>query len=255
MFVAIALIPEGPEALAQAAALSGLARADVSRLLAGTLPRVLCRQTGEGARLVQALEGAGFVAFTGEPAAIPTDAHRVVARNLELGPQGLVAVDGRGGRHDCPYAALHTLFRGSRPLVTSETVKTTERRLAMGKALLTGGLSVTKKIETVSERTTTAKEAFVLLQCWPDRPEIILYEHRLNYQCLGADLQPSTLGNQAASWPASGSWPPRPPWRTASHARASWRGCRPFPWIRWISPCSSSPRPAPGAAEGARRPR
>jgi len=198
MFVAIALIPEGPEALAQAAALSGLARADVSRLLAGTLPRVLCRQTGEGARLVQALEGAGFVAFTGEPAAIPTDAHRVVARNLELGPQGLVAVDGRGGRHDCPYAALHTLFRGSRPLVTSETVKTTERRLAMGKALLTGGLSVTKKIETVSERTTTAKEAFILLQCGPDRPEIILYEHRLNYQCLGADLQPSTLGNQAA---------------------------------------------------------
>ena len=58
MFVAVARIPPGPAALRQAAAVTGLAAADVSRLLAGTLPRILVRAAREGGRIAAEL-GAG----------------------------------------------------------------------------------------------------------------------------------------------------------------------------------------------------
>lgn len=198
MFVAVARVPPDPTALQQVAAVTGLAVADASRLVAGTLPRVLVRATGEGERIVEALERIGYVAFLGEESSILSNKDRVVARNLELSPAGLVAVDGRGHRHECPFSAITTFLQGIRQVETSEIIKTTARKLDVGKALLTGGLSVTKKVETVSERTTSAKECFILVQCGSDRPEIMLYEHRFNYQCLGAAIQPSTRGNQVA---------------------------------------------------------
>jgi hypothetical protein len=198
MFVAVAKIPVDAAALQRAAAIAGLAVADASRFLAGTLPRVLVRATSEGERIAGALEQAGFVAFSGDETMIPSDKDRVVARNLELSPERLVAVDGRGQRHECPVSAIAAFIRGIRLIETSEIIKTTQRKLDIGKALLTSGLSVTKKVETVSERTTSAKEHFLLIQCGSGLPEIMLCEHRLNYQCLGTGIQPSTYGNQVA---------------------------------------------------------
>jgi hypothetical protein len=198
MFVAVARIPSDPAAHRRAAEITGLAMADVSRLLAGTLPRVLVRATEEGGRIVDALEQDGFVAFTGEASSILREKDRVVARNLELRPGMLAAVDGRGRWHECPFPSITAFLPGVRAVETAEIVRTTERKLALGKALLTGGLAVTKKVETVSERTTSAKESFILIQCGRTQPAIMLYERRLNYQCLGADLQPSTHGNQVA---------------------------------------------------------
>lgn len=198
MFVAIARIPEDPAAIRKAAAITGLAVADASRLLAGIPPRVLVRATDDGARIAAALEAAGFTAFAAAEPEVTTDQQRIVARNLELTAGGLVAVEGGGRRHECPGVAIGAFLRGIRLVDTTEVVKTVERKLALGKALLTSGLSVTKKVETISERTTSTKEPFVLIQRRDGHPDIMLYERRLNYQCLGPDLQPSTYGNLVA---------------------------------------------------------
>lgn len=182
----------------QAAAITGVALADVRRLLLGHLPRVLVRATNEGDRVARALDEAGFVAFVGDESKVLTDKARVVARNLELSPEGLVAVDGRGQRQACPFPSITAFLRGFRRLESTETTTTTKRQLDIGKAVLSGGLLLTKKVQIVSTTTTSLKEAFILIQCGGGLPEIMLYEHRLNYQCLGAGLQLSTLGNQAA---------------------------------------------------------
>ena len=198
MFVAVARIPVSPAALPQAAAITGLAAADVSRALAGTLPRILVRATAEGGRIVEALEAAGFVAFTAEESAVVTDKQRIVARNLELSAGRLVAVDASGQRHECPVGAIGTVLRGFRLVETAEVIKTVQRKLDLGKAMLTSGLSVTKKVETLSERTISTKEPFALIQRRDGLPDIMLYERRLNYQCLGSALQPSTYANLLA---------------------------------------------------------
>jgi hypothetical protein len=197
MFIAVAKLPANPTAIQQAAAIAGIAVADASRLLAGVLPRVLVRATSEGPRIVEALTKAGFVAFIGEESSIPSDKDRVVARNLELLPNGLVAVDGRGQRFECPANAITAFIRGIRLVESTEVTKTTERKLDIGKTLMTG-LPITKKVTTESSRTNATKEAFILIQCRGGLPEIILYEHKLNYQCLGSGIQPSTFGNQMA---------------------------------------------------------
>lgn len=197
MFIAVASLPSDPDAIRRAAAIAGIAPADASRLLTGTLPRVLVRATREGDRILEALAVAGFTAFQGEAASIPDDGDRVVARNLECAPAGFVALDGRGQRHDCPATSIAAFLRGVRTLETSELVKTTERKLDLGKALLTSGLSITKKVETTSERRTSSRDPFLLVQRNDGHPAIMLYEGRLNYQCLGPDLQPSRAGNFA----------------------------------------------------------
>jgi len=198
MFVAIARIPEHPEALKRAAMATGQALADVSRLLAGTLPRILVRATQDGDGLVQALEALGFLAFTGDVAAVPGDSDRVVARGIEWLAGGFAALDGRGQQHLCTLDSLALFQRGSRVIETSEIIKRTEKRLDVGRALLSGGLMLTKKVETTSVRTDSNKEAFLLIQRGDGRPEIIIHERRFNYACMGAAIQSSTHGNLMA---------------------------------------------------------
>jgi len=195
MFIAVASMPADPEALRRAAGIAGVSLADASRLLAGTLPRILVRATQDGTRISAALEAAGFTVFTGDETSIPAEKDRVVARKLEFSSAGMVAIDGRGQRHECPAASISALLRGVRPVETSEIIKTTERKLDLGKALLTSGLAVTKKVETTSERTTSSKEPFILVQRSDGLPGILLYEGRINYQCLGPALQHSRFAN------------------------------------------------------------
>lgn len=200
MFIAVAKMPEGAEGPKRAAALTGQALADAARSLAGVLPRILLRAVAaeEAGRLVAALEAEGFVAFAGEASAVPTDKDRVVARNLEWTDAGFAVLDGRGQRHECPFAAVSAFLRGVKLNTTTEIVKTSERRLSIGKTLATGGLPIMKTVVTTSERTTADKEGFLLVQRSDGQSDIILYEQRLNYQCLGAELQPSRHSNLVA---------------------------------------------------------
>ncbi|HWQ09548.1 MAG TPA: hypothetical protein VN436_10585, partial [Holophaga sp.] len=189
MFVAVARIPSGPAALQRAAAITGMAAADAGRLLAGTLPRVLVRAAPDGERIVAALAAEGFAVFAAEPSGVPTDKDRIVARGLAWTETGFEAVDGEGQRHACPGSTMTAILRGIRIVEATETVKTTERKLALGRALATGGLMLTRKVETVSQRTTADKEAFLLVQRGDGRPDILVRETRFNYACLGAGLQ------------------------------------------------------------------
>jgi hypothetical protein len=195
MFIAIARVPSAPAFLQQASRVSGLPLPDVTRALAGTLPRVLVRAAEEADRQLRELEAAGFVAFAGDGATVPTDRDRVVARDLELSPEGITALDAQGQRHPCPVSAVTALIRGVRRVEMIDVQTSTQHKLALGKALITGGLAVTKKVTTTTERTTEEKEAFLLLLRGDGQPAIMLHERRLNYRCLGTALQPSTFGN------------------------------------------------------------
>ncbi|WP_243324318.1 hypothetical protein [Geothrix sp. SG200] len=197
MFVAVGRIPGTPEAVARAARLAGLALPDAARMLAGTLPRILARATPDGEGLAAALVAEGFLAWAAEPSAVPTDGTRLVVRSLDWEPGGFRAVDAKGQTHPCPLDAVRLLQRGARTQSTTEVLKTKERRFDLGKAVLSGGLLLTKKVEKVEERTTHAKEPFLLVQRGDGHPDLMVYEHGMDYRCLGADMRPATLANLA----------------------------------------------------------
>jgi len=196
-FIAVAALPESASALTEAAALCGLTPMEARTRCAGLLPRVLVRQAdeAEARRLTAGLTALGFRAFAAEPRQVPGDAQRVLARDLEWTGTGLAVTDGRGGRHDCPARSIVLVQPGFRSSSQTERVKSTERKFSMGRALLSGGLSLTKTVVTVSDQVTSSREPFLLVTRTGDLPALILYETRLNYQGLGAALQPSRILN------------------------------------------------------------
>ena len=197
MLLVIAKAPQDPLARTQAARLAGLPPADFSRRLAGTLPRVLLAAAPADriAALVDGFESLGFAAFSCDPAAAPSDDDRLLVRGIEVEAGALAFLDGQENRHACVGAAVSLIQRGVRATTTSETVKTSERRLDIGKAVLTGGLMVTSKVQKVSVRTEETREAFLLLQRNDGQPDAVIYERQVDYRFLGADKQPASHAN------------------------------------------------------------
>jgi hypothetical protein len=198
MLVAIARIPEGTEARAQAAKAAGLPLADLNRRLAGILPRVLFPGGAEPA-VIEALDALGFGLLILDPAVVAADDERLLARKVEFAGGALLATDGKGQVHRCTPADIALLQRGTRTATSSETVTTSERKLNMGRALLSGGLLLTKKVEKTSVKTTETAEPFLLIQRTAD-PDIIVYERRIDYRALGAEMQPASRGNLEVVW-------------------------------------------------------
>jgi hypothetical protein len=145
--------------------------------------------------MVDGLESLGFSAFSCDPAAAPSDDDRLLVRAIEATTSALVFVDGKGDAHPCAGAAVSLIQRGVRVITTSETIKTTERRLDIGKAILSGGVLLTSKVQKQSVRTEETREAFLLLQRNDGQPDAIIYERRVDYRFLGTDKQPASYAN------------------------------------------------------------
>ncbi len=195
MFIALGRLPDNPTAISRAAQIAGLAPSDGARILAGTFPRILLRTAADPEALVAKLAAEGFLAWASAPTQVPTDVRRVIVRSLSWTVDGFMAKDAPGAVHACPFAAVRLIQRGARIHTSTELEKTTQRQLNLGGALLSGGLILTKKVTKTTERTTHAKEPFLLLQRDDGAPDLMIYEHRISYQCLGPEMGPSTLGN------------------------------------------------------------
>ena len=114
-----------------------------------------------------------------------------VRKVLEWTDAGFAATDRSGTRHACPCPAIALFQTGFRTTSSTEIIKSTERKFSMGRALLSGGLALTKKVETVTEQVTSNREGFILVSRTGGQPGIMLYEHRMGFQCLGPDLKPA----------------------------------------------------------------
>ena len=195
MFITLGRLPDHPTAIARAARVAGLAPSDAARLLAGTFPRILLRVAADPNALITALTAEGFLAWASDPAQVATDARRVIVRDLAWTADGCLAKDAQGATHACPLAAVRLLQRGARTHTSTEVEKTTTRKLDLGRAVLSGGMLLTKKVTQTTERTVHAKEPFLLVQRGDGEPDLMLYQHRMSYQCLGAEMGPATLAN------------------------------------------------------------
>lgn len=189
--------PMTPPMVAAVAGATDLAAADVRQRLAGPGPWALAVAAESEGLQTQAnrLQRLGLRALVCDPSLVPEDGERIVARSLALLPTHLQITDASEQVHACPYSAIALIQAGNRAHTTAKTTETTERRISVGRALLTGGLSLTKK-ETVRVNTTVhSDERFVHLSRNDGGPDVMLYERRLNYKFLGDQLQPSSFAN------------------------------------------------------------
>ncbi|HWB80950.1 MAG TPA: hypothetical protein VG755_38570 [Nannocystaceae bacterium] len=138
-----------------------------------------------------AVRAAGFTC-TVVPAKDPLP-QLVVPQRFELGADELV-LDGHGHVHaTIRYDAIAALLHGVAERRTQSTENVTTRKLSLGRAALTGGLVNTRTQTTT--RTTTTTDSDELLFVFAGADVVALREHELQYQSLGAALQPSRMAN------------------------------------------------------------
>ncbi len=185
---------------AQAAQVTGLSAADLRHRLQGALPRVLMSDA-DGDRLTEIsdrLDALGFITLVCDPRLAPTDADRVIAKSFRLEPDQLVAIDAGGGEHEVPWSAIEAIQRGNRTHTHKTEEKTVTHKFAAGRAVLSGGLILTRKEEIVTVKKTETSEPFALLQRGDGETDVMLYERGMDYRTLGRDMQPSSRANLEA---------------------------------------------------------
>jgi len=192
--VAIVRAPADGEAAAKAlAAASGLTLAEARMRLAPEPPALLARlPPDEAAALVAALRKSGL-------ASLAVDMHgggkdRVAAHSVSFGESGVTFTPRFGDALELPWGDLVAILRGLR--ASRSEVERTEksRRFSLGRAVVTGGLSMSRTSKkTVHERTESAEQ--VIFVYARDGRAAVLAEHQLDFSCLGAGMQPSSTAN------------------------------------------------------------
>jgi hypothetical protein len=127
---------------------------------------------------------------------VETDARRFVVRSFELGPRSLTAVSRKGETTELPYNSVDLFLRGVRVDERTDLKSTEQRKFSAGRALLTGGLMITKTTRKLEQVTTEDREDFFHLYS-EGRPPMAFKARSINYQSLGPALQPSTSANFA----------------------------------------------------------
>ena len=162
--------------------------------LAPEPPALLARlEAGAADALVAALLKDGVVALA-VALPVPTDADRTVARTFALDAAGLTLTSRGGDELRLPWSEIVAVLRGVRGRRAEVETTETRRSFSPGKALVTGGLAMTR---TESRTVRSSEEAIeqVLLVLARDGRVGLVAEGQTDFSRLGPRISPSSATN------------------------------------------------------------
>jgi len=130
------------------------------------------------------------------PEDVESDAKRFLVRTFELGERGVTAVSRQGQTAELSYREIDLILRGVRIDERTALKTTEERKFSPGRALLTGGLMLTKTNRKLEQVTSEERDDFLHLYS-AGKPPLVFRASAVNYQSLGPALQPSIAANFA----------------------------------------------------------
>lgn len=134
-----------------------------------------------------AVSQAGLDVFTLDMACAPT--HRFVARRVHLGDEARFT-DRAGMEYAVPWSQLRLILRVTGIVIGEATEVQTGRKLAAGRALMTGGLMMTKKTTRTTTRATQDYQPFLYVEADGAAP-IIIREAEVLFDGPGTPAQPT----------------------------------------------------------------
>jgi hypothetical protein len=142
------------------------------------------------------LRAAGFRTLVLGQDEVETDGQSTIVRKFLFG-DGELEIEARtGDAVRIEYDLIDTIIRGTRIVQTTEMETVKEQKFAAGRAILTGGLMMTKSVKVNQQRSTDVREGFVTL--YPGkRRRLVFLESALLYDSLGLALQPTRAANFA----------------------------------------------------------
>lgn len=145
-------------------------------------------------QLVQQLHSAGFKAVVLTADEIDTAACAWIVKRFSLGERELHVETEKGDNLDISFQDIDLILHGIRISRGTTTEILKDRSINLGRAVLSGGMMITKTTKTTRDVTTEVRERFVNLYAG-DAPTIILRENALDYNSLGSARKPSRSEN------------------------------------------------------------
>jgi hypothetical protein len=154
---------------------------------------------GPAEEYAEELRSRGFEILVLPVDEVETNEQRLVVRSFELGPGSLTVQSRQGETVEVPWREVHLLLRGIVRVQHKRTQTIEQRKLSLGRAVLTGGLMVTKTVKSSKNEVRTENEGFLHLYA-PSAPPLVFPQSDLNYSGLaglGPGLEPSVAANFA----------------------------------------------------------
>ena len=173
---------------------AGMTAAEARMRLAPEPPALLARLPADrAAALVEALGRAGVVALAIDED-VPSDADRFQVRSFAFEDAGAHFTARSGATLTLAWAEVRLVLRGLRTARTTIEHTETSRTVSMGRAVLTGGLVMTKKTSSTVHGSEEDCEQFVLVH-GDGGERVILGEETVEFSGLGPLLQPARAAN------------------------------------------------------------
>ena len=146
--------------------------------------------------IVKKLKSRGLDAVALYQDEIETIPNHFTARKFILNEDG-ISVESRGGRRlAMDYSSIDLILRGTCIEVKSEARSVKERKFSLGRAMLSGGIIITKSKKSTHQAETEDREGFFNLYS-ANGLTLVFRENTVVYDSLGSSLKPSRVENFA----------------------------------------------------------
>ncbi|HEY4117888.1 MAG TPA: hypothetical protein VGM56_08535 [Byssovorax sp.] len=163
------------------------------KLVAGLPAIVLTAADPARARgLLESIRARGHEAFCVDAAEVVGSAEMVLVRRFAFEPDALVLVDS-GER--LPFGDLRAILRAMHSKHTESRTEVTTKKFDVGRAVLSGGLVVRKKVTEEKKAFSSESEQVLYLFRASGEAPWLVRERGTNYTGLGAELEPSAARN------------------------------------------------------------
>jgi hypothetical protein len=162
----------------------------------GPLTVAVFAEKNRAVGLLEKLQSTGFSAFVLTSDEIEMEGRALIVRRFSLGGRDLSVTTDKGDGISIPFQKIELILRGTAIAhdVATETVK--NRSLSLGRAVLSGGMMITKTTKNVREITTEERQGFVNLYIG-NNPTLVFFENGLVYDSLGSAMRQSRSANFA----------------------------------------------------------
>ena len=181
------------------APLLGMAVYDAKLRLAAPLPVVFARESevARARELLATVRGRGHGAVACELSFVQSSAEMASPRSYVFEPESFVASDPAWGQQSMPYADIAALIQARAQVIEQSSAITKEKKLSMGRAVLSGGMMM-RKTNTTEQRNMTEEHEQVLYLVRKDgRDPMFLRAGRLRHRGLGDRAGRTSLANFA----------------------------------------------------------
>ncbi len=198
---AIYNLPEHKDDLAEAlaAALGTTVYEALSRLrvpVKGPLVAASCRDHEAAEKIAERLASGGFDAIVLDQDEIETESAQFIVRKFRLDDEALDVESGKGQNLIIDYRSIDLLLRGTGIARKTEIETSKERKFSLGRAVLSGGLVMSRTKKITREIKTEEREGFFNLYSG-SLPTLVFRESVLVYDSPGFALKPSRVANFA----------------------------------------------------------